>query len=135
MQDSSVSSSQELIAKKQQDSADSSYLSKMKESPKIFILKILLKNLPGSTTQSAYCEEFFNLIASIIRTCADNFVIDQDDYNNAMSLQSLEKNQKIIDMRRVCINDEQFSASYLLQVLIEQIMKRPTLETRASGYD
>jgi len=38
-------------------------------------------------------------------------------------------------MRRVCVSDEQFSASYLLQVLIIQIMKRPTLETRASGQN
>lgn len=107
----------------------------MKLSPKLFILKILLKNLPGSTTQSSHCEEFFNLIASIIRTCADNFVIDENDFDKTMSMQSLEKSQQIIDMNRVSIGDEQFSASYLLQVLIEQIMKRPILENRTSGQD
>lgn len=43
------------------------------------ILKILLKNLPGANSKLVYCEEFFNLIANIIRACGDNFVLDDDD--------------------------------------------------------
>ena len=48
-------------------------------SPKVHILKILLKNLPGANSKLVYCEEFFNLITNIIRACADNFVLDDDD--------------------------------------------------------
>jgi hypothetical protein len=32
------------------------------ESPKVHILRILLKNLPDVEVRSDYCEEFFNLI-------------------------------------------------------------------------
>lgn len=47
-------------------------------SPKGHILKILLKNLPGSASQSLHCEEFFNLIASIIRTGGISFLSEAD---------------------------------------------------------
>ena len=36
---------------------------------------MLLKNLPGKNSELKYCEEYFNLIASIIRACGENFVL------------------------------------------------------------
>ena len=41
-------------------------------------MKILLKNLPGQdqASKSNYCEEFFNLITSIVRTSGENFVLE-----------------------------------------------------------
>lgn len=50
--------------------------------PKEFILKILLKNLPSASSKLPYSEEYFNLIASIIRACGDIFVIDQTHHRS-----------------------------------------------------
>ena len=49
------------------------------QSPKVHILKILLKNLPSQSTQSTHCEEFFNLIASIIRASSESFILESDE--------------------------------------------------------
>lgn len=35
--------------------------------PKVYILRILLKNLPEITDKSDYCEEFFNLITYLMK--------------------------------------------------------------------
>lgn len=45
-------------------------------APKVHIAKILFKNLPSQVSASEqHYEEFFNLIASIVRACGDNFVL------------------------------------------------------------
>ena len=31
--------------------------------------------MPGKNSELKYCEEYFNLIASIIRACSENFVV------------------------------------------------------------
>lgn len=38
-------------------------------SPKVYILKILIKNLPDVNVKSDNCEEYFNLITYLIKIC------------------------------------------------------------------
>ena len=38
---------------------------------------MLLKNLPGKNSELKYCEEYFNLISSIIRACGENFILEE----------------------------------------------------------
>jgi hypothetical protein len=37
--------------------------------PKVYILRILLQNLPNINEKSDYCEEFFNLITFLMKQC------------------------------------------------------------------
>ena len=46
--------------------------------PKIKILKILLKNLPDKNSKLDKCEEFFSIIASILKSSGD-LIVDEDD--------------------------------------------------------
>ena len=46
-------------------------------APKVYILKILLKNLPQpNLPQTVPCEEYFNLITSIIRASSEILTIE-----------------------------------------------------------
>jgi hypothetical protein len=36
-------------------------------APKVYILKILLQNLPEISDKSDYCEEYFNLITYLMK--------------------------------------------------------------------
>ena len=42
---------------------------KLPISPKVYILKILLLNLPDTNEKTDYCEEFFNLITYLMKQC------------------------------------------------------------------
>jgi len=85
---------------------DSDELASQKvSSPKVHILKILLKNLPGSNSKLVHCEEFFNLIANIIRACGDNFVFQNDDKIGPPAEINTAANQ-VIDISRLTVNNE-----------------------------
>jgi hypothetical protein len=43
------------------------------EAPKVYILRLLLKNLPDVEVCSDNCEEFFNLITYLMKLCQGNF--------------------------------------------------------------
>jgi hypothetical protein len=36
-------------------------------SPKVYILKILLRNLPDKHEKSEFCEEYFNLLTHLMK--------------------------------------------------------------------
>jgi hypothetical protein len=51
------------------------------ESPKLFILKALIKNLPiiqkHSIVENEFYEEYFGLISQLIKLCQPHFFIDE----------------------------------------------------------
>lgn len=47
--------------------------SKLSVHPKVYILKILLLNLPEINEKSDFCEEFFNLITYLMKQCQSSF--------------------------------------------------------------
>lgn len=54
-------------------------------NPKLFLLKILIKNLPKGTVrgkvknmENQYFDEYFNLLSSLIKICQDKFQSDDE---------------------------------------------------------
>lgn len=106
-----------------QISADDMTETARMQSPKVHILQILLKNLPGPEAQLSHCEEFFNLIASIIRSCGDNFVLESSDAIKDIGglNASAQQDARVIDLKRLILSADhsQLSATYLLHVFVE----------------
>ena len=97
-------------------------------------MKILLKNLPSQAeSKKFYYEEFFNLIASIVRASGDNFVLEPKKAHDPIEIDAFKQLVRdplnpISDIANICVNEEQFSASTLLSVFVMQIKKRPLLD-------
>ena len=73
------------------------------------ILKILLKNLPAQDTKLTHCEEFFNLITSIIRSSGESFIIESDEVPRGMKdLNGVAPGagSRTIDLSRLIVNQE-----------------------------
>jgi len=43
------------------------------ESPRVYILRILIRNLPEIEVKSDHCEEYFNLITFLMKLCQPQF--------------------------------------------------------------
>lgn len=49
------------------------------EDPRVYFLKVLLKNLPSTNQKSDKCEEMFSLLTTLIKMTSDLFVV-KDPY-------------------------------------------------------
>lgn len=93
------------------------------EAPKIYILRMLLKNLPDKNQQSELCEEYFNLVTALIRECPQQFKINKED---------VQKRSDSLSKEAIILGDGSFSAVSLLFWCIQQLNERPTYEDRYS---
>jgi len=94
--------------------------------PKVYILRLLLKNLPDVTEKSDHCEEYFNLITHLMKQCASNFKLEGTESSPKIPINYTRK--------QFLIDDQTFSALSLLQWCIHQLNSRPTYEDRFSTY-
>ncbi|CDW85633.1 ubiquitin carboxyl-terminal hydrolase family protein [Stylonychia lemnae] len=97
------------------------------ESPKIYILRILLNNMPEINQKSDSCEEYFNLLTQLISQCKHNFIINPKNESNSYQDQNKLKQQIILDGKN-------FSSNALLEWCINQLKIRPTYEDKYSNY-
>jgi hypothetical protein len=49
------------------------------EDPRVFFLKVLLKNLPSTNQKSEKCEEMFSLLTTLIKMTSELFTV-KDPY-------------------------------------------------------
>jgi len=47
--------------------------------PRVYILRLLLKNLPDITDKSDHCEEYFNLITHLMKQSASSFKVESTE--------------------------------------------------------
>ena len=110
------------------------------ESPRVYILKILLKNLPDVDVKSDNCEEFFNLITHLMKLCQASFKQSQAtsssiiDEHQSEGIQMTETMSTNTLKQRFFLEDGSFSSFTLLQWCIYQLKMRPTYEDRYSQY-
>ena len=91
------------------------------EDPKVYFLKILLKNLPTGNYKSEKWEELFNLLTTLIKMIPTLFTWS-DPY-------AAQNEGEDIDAANI------FSANSILNNCINEINSRPTLEERHSDYE
>lgn len=91
------------------------------EDPKVYFLKILLKNLPTGNYKSEKWEELFNLLTTLIKMTPALFTWI-DPY-------AVQNEGEDIDAANI------FSANSILNSCINEINNRPTLEERHSDYE
>lgn len=91
------------------------------EDPRVYLLKVLLKNLPTTTNKTEKCEELFNLLTTLIKMSASLFT-----YSDPYSSQN--ENEEI-DASNI------FSSNSVLTSCINEIENRPTLEERHSDFE
>jgi len=80
------------------------------ESPRIYILRMLLRNLPEVDVKSDHCEEYFNLTTYLMKLCQNNF--------------------KAQEQGKLILEDGSFSSHALLEWCIRSLRQRPTYEDR-----
>lgn len=91
------------------------------EDPKVYFLKVLLKNLPTTNSKNEKCEEMFNLLTTLIKISAALFTCEEP--------YSIQNQGEEIDPSNI------FSANSILATFINEIENRPTLEERHSDYE
>lgn len=91
------------------------------EDPKVYLLKVLLKNLPTTTSKTEKCEELFNLLTTLIKMTSSLFTYS-DPYSS-------QNDNEEIDASNI------FSANSVLASCIHEIENRPTLEERHSDFE
>jgi len=74
--------------------------------PKVYILRLLLKNLPEVNEKSDHCEEYFNLITHLIKQCASNFKLEGAESSPKIPINKTRK--------QFLIDEQTFSALSLL---------------------
>ena len=80
--------------------------------PKVYILKLLLKNLPDTSDKSDHCEEYFNLITHLMKQCSANFKLEvNSDVSTKTPLN-----------RNFSADTDSFSASSLLKWCLYQLV-------------
>ena len=88
------------------------------EHPKLYLLNILLRNLPDNNTKSDRCEEYFNLLTNLIRICSSYFYY-YDPYER------LWRGGKGDEEAKQARDDEGFfCANKLLDVCVSNIRSR-----------
>jgi hypothetical protein len=84
------------------------------ESPRIYILRMLLRNLPEVDVKSDHCEEYFNLTSYLMKFCQSNFKAHHVEHGHLF------------------LEDGSFSSHALLDRCIRFLRQRPTFEDRYS---
>jgi hypothetical protein len=96
-------------------------------SPKAYILKLLLRNLPDKQEKSEFCEEYFNLLTHLMKQCSSSFKY----YSSSPPPKSFKDH---IPNRKFDLDDGNFSSLDLLSWCVYQLKFRPTYEDRYSSY-
>jgi len=91
------------------------------EDPKVYFLKVLLKNLPSTNSKSDKCEEMFNLLKTLIKMNSSLFSWS-DPYDP-------QPESEEIDAKNI------FSSNSVFETCINEIENRPTLEKHHSDYE
>lgn len=84
------------------------------ESPRVYVLRMLLRNLPEVDVKSDHCEEYFNLTTFLMKLCQTHFKNQQQEHD------------------KLFLEDGSFSSHALLDWCIRSLRQRPTYEDRYS---
>ena len=73
-------------------------------------MKLLLKNLPGKTSQLKHYDEYFNLITSIIKDCKENFVVSDFNQQQENLAENKQQNENLLRDKETYQDPNQKSA-------------------------